>query len=477
MTHQLAILYRHGDATSDELRWCLRSLANVSGCNPVPLVVGDPPSWYTGPRLWLTPGSGHAGRDVRAKLEAIAASDLVAERFACLADDNVIVRPIEFENLMVPRTHRAVKRDPAEGWQSTRYNTAQHLTELGLPVRDAETHWPRCWEKARLAEMLARYPGGNWSWKTLYLGLFGGPAQRNRGEAQHMGKGRIAICDDALVISHKDKSFRAGLRSELQRRFPAACPWETGRVPEVEIVGHVSRTRQHACQHLGPRIGRRGPRLELHHECSKVEQCRPFAAVGSPGPMPCRGCASYDPDSARLLSIGGPAATSGGAGCRTCGQREGRDSATMEPAAIARVLELVPTGGTILEFGAGRSTAHYTAAGRHVVAVEHDPAWRKSDGVEWIPAQLAGDWYQVATVRACLTGRKFDAVIVDGPPARLADRSRVREVLDLVDPRCPVIIDDADRPREAQLVRELQQWTPARTVERIGRAAILLPAQ
>lgn len=309
--HQLLILYRHDAAKADELRWCLRSLSNVDGCYQVPLVVGDPPEWYTGPVLRMEPQGGRR-TDVRNKLREIIASDRVANQFCLLADDNVIVRPIDFESLLIPRV-QPPRTEDGKGWQSLRFATAEFCRSRGWPVVDASTHWPYGWEKGKLLEtldLIEDHPA-NLLVESVYASMHGQPTIDARLDFRYAWRGN-GWCEDAVVISHRDNSFLGGLRNEIQRLFPDPSPWESGPVPEVRTIGRLSAQAQHACRSLGDMVRVAG-NLPIYR-CDRHGECGPFGGA----PLSCEGCPDYDPNDGRMIRIGGSKAVVTGVAARRC---------------------------------------------------------------------------------------------------------------------------------------------------------------
>lgn len=294
--HQLLILYRHAPAKADELRWCLRSLANVTGCNPVPLVVGDPPDWYTGPRLFV-PAGGRRRPDVRRKLRAIIESDLVADDFVLFADDNAVVRPIDFLDLSIPRSSPP-RTTPGEDWQRQRFATTEFARSRGWPVIDVSTHWPYCWRKQLLAVTLDLMDSiaANLLIESVYASMHNQPTRDARIDFRYCR--RPGICEDARVISYGDPAFQSGLRDELQQLLPEASPWETGPVPNIRSIGVISPGQMHACAELGPFLRLDGTRTV--HACRRFTECGPF---GHPT-HDCRSCDHYRPLPGRIISIG-----------------------------------------------------------------------------------------------------------------------------------------------------------------------------
>jgi len=260
-------------AAADELRWCLRSLVNVSGCNPVPLVVGDPPDWYTGPRLDVPPSGGRKA-DVTRKLRAIIASDLVANTFIALADDNVVVEPIELDDLWTPRHQPNVTKE-SNGWLGLRFKTCQWLRDRDLPDVDVSTHWPYGWEKSKLAETLDWIGDGQLLIETVYANHH---SQRTKpsSDFRYVNHTR-GICEEARVISFNDRAFLRGVRNELWARFPEPRSWEAGEVPRIQTLGVIDSARMYACPSLGNPVRVEGKTVIF--ECRKFGEAALFGGV------------------------------------------------------------------------------------------------------------------------------------------------------------------------------------------------------
>jgi hypothetical protein len=128
-----------------------------------------------------------------------------------------------------------------------------------------------------------------------------------------------------------------------------------------------------------------------------------------------------------------------------------------------------------------------------VISVDNDEAWlglvgeylrRESleDRVEvtyarripWRPpprVDAAGDggwsfdlpdkWYDTAAIRSALAGDRIGMMVVDGPKGRgtITRYPAVAELLDQLDEPCSVILDDAHRPPEQEIISRWESLT------------------
>jgi predicted O-methyltransferase YrrM len=157
----------------------------------------------------------------------------------------------------------------------------------------------------------------------------------------------------------------------------------------------------------------------------------------------------------------------------------------MRPAALVRVLNEVVLGArtSVVECGSGMSTVVLARLLRErgsgtVVAIEHDGDWAAlvrrqleaeglGDRAQVLHAPLAGDppWYD-ATALAVLP-RAVDLLVVDGPPAHRPELGQRRApALAFFEPRLApgavVVLDDARRPGEREVLRMWEAATPWR---------------
>jgi hypothetical protein len=96
-----------------------------------------------------------------------------------------------------------------------------------------------------------------------------------------------------------------------------------------------------------------------------------------------------------------------------------------------KIVEILPKGKTILEFGSGTGTAELVK--NYIVhSVEHDINWVNKYGSNYIYAPLKPiinaldvNWYDVFALKQKLP-EKYDLILIDGPPST-ADNRRSRE--------------------------------------------------
>jgi predicted O-methyltransferase YrrM len=160
----------------------------------------------------------------------------------------------------------------------------------------------------------------------------------------------------------------------------------------------------------------------------------------------------------------------------------------MRPSGLLAVLNEVVLGSRerILECGSGISTIYLARLladrGGRAVSLEHDPRWAGFVGGELEAEELEGSarvvlapleehamalggtrWYRDSAARDAVEalGGPIDLLLVDGPPAgepeaALSRYPAVPVLADTLAPNAVVILDDANRAGEAQV---LDRWT------------------
>jgi len=159
----------------------------------------------------------------------------------------------------------------------------------------------------------------------------------------------------------------------------------------------------------------------------------------------------------------------------------------LRPFCLVHMLNDIVINGrkNILEFGSGLSTIMIGRLIRKnnlsasILSVEHDEGWVKvlsgilqqeqlSEVVQLIHAPLAectfaadnNRWYDTNIINSHMQNRKFDMVIVDGPPAWEKGKEKARYpaipyMVPKLDKLFSIYLDDANRPGEQSI---LQQW-------------------
>lgn len=131
------------------------------------------------------------------------------------------------------------------------------------------------------------------------------------------------------------------------------------------------------------------------------------------------------------------------------------------PKCIEQINELLGDGGTILELGSGEGTGRL-AEKYSMISVEHDKAYLGKHNSDYIHAAIVPngrhDWYNHMVIKNNLKGKKYDLLLVDGPPGHIG-RLGMLDHLDLFDLSVPIIVDDVQRSAEHFLMTELSKKT------------------
>lgn len=157
------------------------------------------------------------------------------------------------------------------------------------------------------------------------------------------------------------------------------------------------------------------------------------------------------------------------------------DEWSMSEELMNRVLAAVPSGGTILELGSGKSTINFAQAGRNVITIEHDPSFINlcvtTGTVSWVlalieeygkgnpqPASISKrmeheqkGWYDRKAIIEGLRDRHYDCIVVDGPTS---DIGRAGFLVNLHLFKCdgiPIFFDDMHRIDDLYIARRVAQ--------------------
>lgn len=158
--------------------------------------------------------------------------------------------------------------------------------------------------------------------------------------------------------------------------------------------------------------------------------------------------------------------------------------ATLRPFCMVHIMNdiIVNNRVSILEFGAGISTVMMGRVIRknnlksQVITIEHSQDWfhyikdclRREELDKYVtvvhsPLQHCdtsldnNQWYDTATVEREIAGKKFDMVIIDGPPAWQTGKEKARYpavpfIIKKLSARFSIYLDDANRAGEKSLI-------------------------
>ena len=141
----------------------------------------------------------------------------------------------------------------------------------------------------------------------------------------------------------------------------------------------------------------------------------------------------------------------------------------LPPEALSYIVENLPSGSRILEFGSGNGSITLSES-YHVTSIEHDQLWLNVAPVKYIHAPIVDNevsaqcgesgWYDIDVIRRH-SPFDVDFVIIDGPPGDIGRRGLLAH-LDILPPDVDLMVDDVDREDERALMEGL--------VEKLGLA-------
>ena len=126
------------------------------------------------------------------------------------------------------------------------------------------------------------------------------------------------------------------------------------------------------------------------------------------------------------------------------------------------ILQNLPNGSTMLEFGSGPGTTLFVEKFK-VYSIEHDIKYVDVEPKStYVHAPIVVNpnnirWYDERIVRNFIKDLKYDLILVDGPLGSIG-RSGIKNILDVLKTETiPVIFDDVNRPEELKLMIEVSQ--------------------
>jgi len=230
--------YWEGGAMGDELRFSMRSVDKFFDGNATMLVIGDKPSWYTGPHIGKKRVNNRkpwqSFRDTLSKLYFMATKPEVNSEFVWMMDDVYFLKPFTLEDVQQPRAYRWTGGDK-NGWQKLKNATMERLQSEGHTTHDFATHLPHYVEKQKLAEMYEKYDLHNNThlWEVLYGNLHRNTPIRTRPFFCRVQKSRNIetlrnLTRKATVLNHTSGVWGPEMREFLLELLPDSSPVEVG---------------------------------------------------------------------------------------------------------------------------------------------------------------------------------------------------------------------------------------------------------
>ena len=211
---------------NEELRYSLRSAHVNAGVENV-WIVGDPPPWYTGPRI---PGNRYRTkqRNVYDNVRILAEHPDLPDEVAVWNDDMYALTPVAVEMAWRCTLDEHLGDGRAVGWWSQSLAATRdylHAKGIDEPL-SYELHRPFPIRRADMAAILAEAAGvqplNPPQWRTLYGNLAHAGGRQDR-DVKLVGMARAIT--GGPWLSTDDTTFRA-VQSRLRTTFKARSPWE-----------------------------------------------------------------------------------------------------------------------------------------------------------------------------------------------------------------------------------------------------------
>jgi len=143
------ITYIRTQDKGQELRYALRSLNNITNFNGDVWVVGDREKWF-GDIVYIRDYRLESRPYLDQARKIYSALQYMPEKFIISMDDVYVTEPVEIGVY----TLGELKDDVSSFHKRTKKMTKDKLLELGLPIKDYETHAPMLVERYKLKETL-----------------------------------------------------------------------------------------------------------------------------------------------------------------------------------------------------------------------------------------------------------------------------------------------------------------------------------
>ena len=147
-------IYKRTSDKGRELRYSMRSLANVKNWNGEVFVSGDREDWFSDKVQVIDTfiNSHDKHLDAQSKLRAAIEDKRVADEFIFFNDDFYVTEPIE----ITPLYDGKLEGKPGNNsWLQSKHNTRLYLEEQGIKnPKNYAIHVPMVMEKQKLAEVL-----------------------------------------------------------------------------------------------------------------------------------------------------------------------------------------------------------------------------------------------------------------------------------------------------------------------------------
>jgi len=124
--------------------------------------------------------------------------------------------------------------------------------------------------------------------------------------------------------------------------------------------------------------------------------------------------------------------------------------------AVEFIVNNLPKGSKILEFGSGLGSMMLYARGFELLSIEENAYYMNFCHLNYCLAEIKDEWYDAETVKDRIKGETFDAMIIDGPAEGKRSKILDHNFIDFDMPKF-IIVDDIDREKDSILFNTLKQ--------------------
>jgi hypothetical protein len=124
--------------------------------------------------------------------------------------------------------------------------------------------------------------------------------------------------------------------------------------------------------------------------------------------------------------------------------------------AIEFIVNNLPIGSKILEFGSGLGSMMLYARGFELLSIEEDPYYINFCHTNYCLAKIKDEWYDIEAVKNSIKEKTFDAFIIDGPAKGKRSKILSHDFIDFDMPKF-IIVDDINREKDSTLFNTLKQ--------------------
>lgn len=159
----IVIPYLKEKAQGSELLFAVRSIAkNFIGANVQLVVIGDKEDWFSDQIMFIDKAciGSNPQADVVEKMKVIILDQRIGEDFIWSNDDIYFVAPTTLEDIKILKTAGLLVNEHGNTglYNKNRALTLEALNEIGLPIRNFDTHMPFYFEKEKMMKVFESFP-------------------------------------------------------------------------------------------------------------------------------------------------------------------------------------------------------------------------------------------------------------------------------------------------------------------------------